>query len=114
MAHDNTVFVGLDVHKDSIAVAYAVGFGEVASLGSIGVLQRDLQRLCHRMQGKAANVEFVYEAGPCGYGLQRQLQAAGFTDVQELPVTQTYRPATRYNRDFRIGAVRAGRDGGSD
>lgn len=29
MAHDNTVFVGLDVHKDSIVAACSVGFGDV-------------------------------------------------------------------------------------
>lgn len=44
--------------------------------------------------------------------LARALEAAGFTDVQRLPVTQTYRPATRYDRDFRMSAVRSGHDGG--
>lgn len=29
MANDTTVFVGLDVHKDSIVAAYSVGTGEV-------------------------------------------------------------------------------------
>lgn len=33
MKHDSTVFVGLDVHKESIVAAYAVGFGEVQVLG---------------------------------------------------------------------------------
>lgn len=32
MANDSTVFVGLDVHKDSIVAAYSVGFGEVCGL----------------------------------------------------------------------------------
>jgi transposase len=79
MSHDNTVFVGLDVHKDSIVAACSVGLGEVSDLGKIGVLQRDMRKLCQRVQSKASHVVFVYEAGPCGYGLQRQLQRAGFT-----------------------------------
>jgi len=79
MAHDNTVFVGLDVHKDSIVAACSVGFGEITTLGNVGTLQRDVQRLCQRMQSKAPEVRFVYEAGPCGYVLQRKLQRAGFT-----------------------------------
>lgn len=101
MAHDNTVFVGLDVHKDSIAVAYSVGFGEVISLGTMGVLQRDLQRLCHKMQSKASNVVFVYEAGPCGYGLQRQLQAAGFTCHVCAPSLIPRKPGDRVKTDRR-------------
>lgn len=78
MDNDSTVFVGLDVHKDSIVAAYSVGFGEVACLGNVGVLNRDIDRLCTRMQSKASRVVFVYEAGPCGYGLQRYLAQKGF------------------------------------
>jgi hypothetical protein len=33
MANHSTVFVELDVHKDSIVAAYSVGFGEVVGLG---------------------------------------------------------------------------------
>ena len=41
MRNDTTVFVGLDVHKDSIVAAYAIGAGEIQDLGNVGVLQRD-------------------------------------------------------------------------
>jgi transposase len=78
MANDSTVFVGLDVHKDSIVAAYSVGFSEVVSLGKVGIRDRDIDRLCSRMQSKASRVMFVYEAGPCGYGLQRYLARKGF------------------------------------
>lgn len=36
MENDSTLYVGLDVHKDSITVAYAIGTGEVELLGKIG------------------------------------------------------------------------------
>lgn len=39
--------------------------------------------------------------------LGRELAAVGFTTVHEQPITQTWRPAARINRDFRIRAVRA-------
>jgi len=63
--------VGLDVHKDSIAVAYAPDDrgAEVVALGAIGPRQSDLDTLIRKRQSKgAATLVFGYEAGPCGYG----------------------------------------------
>src|SRR5258705_10015485 len=73
MEHDSTLYVGLDVHKDSITAAYALGAGEVELLGKIGTTKSDIDRLCKRLQSKARHLRVVYEAGPCGYGLYRQL-----------------------------------------
>jgi transposase len=78
MRNDSTVFVALDVHQKSIVGAFAVNAGEIHDLGNIGTLQRDLDRLCRRMQAKAARVRFVYEAGPCGYAVYRYLTGKGF------------------------------------
>ncbi|WP_428313353.1 IS110 family transposase [Hydrocarboniphaga sp.] len=113
MANDNTVFVGLDVHKESIVAAYSVGFGEVSSIGSIGVLERDIERLCKRMQSKASNVVFVYEAGPCGYGLQRQLSRAGFACHVCAPSLIAKKAGDRVKTDRRdaeklVKALRSG------
>ena len=60
--------VGLDVHKDAIAVACAPeGRGaEVVSLGVIGTRQRDSDKLIRRLESKGATLVFGYEAGPCG------------------------------------------------
>jgi len=77
MRNDTTVYVGLDVHKESIVAAYAVGHGEVQNLGNIGVRDCDIDKLCTRMQSKASKVVWVYEAGPCGFGLQRYLARKG-------------------------------------
>jgi transposase len=73
-------FVGLDVHKDTIAVAIALpGRDEPAYRGEIKhepkALKRWLQRLSDEFGG--AVLLFCYEAGPCGYGLYRRLIEAG-------------------------------------
>jgi transposase len=67
--------VGLDVHKDSIAVAYAPTDGGVAPIpfGTIGTRQCDIDALVRKLQRKGARLVFVYEAGPCGYWLYRYL-----------------------------------------
>jgi transposase len=75
MAHTSTLFVGLDVHKETIAVAY-VGEereAEVIPLGTIGTRQGDIDKLIRKLQGKGQRLHFVYEAGPCGYWLYRSL-----------------------------------------
>lgn len=78
MQNDSTVYVGLDVHKESIIGACAVGFGKVQDLGEVGVREYEWERLCRRVQSKASTVVFVYEAGPCGYSLQRFLGRKGY------------------------------------
>ena len=75
-----TLYVGLDVHKESISVAYAPEDrgADVVSLGAIGPRQSDLDKLVRRLQAKGpATLVFVYEAGPCGYGLYRDLTKKG-------------------------------------
>jgi transposase len=101
MSNDSTVFVGLDVHKESVVVAYAVGDGEVQDLGNVGVLQRDLDRLCTRMQSKGSTVRFVYEAGPCGYGIYRYLRAKGYECRVCAPSLIARKPGDRIKTDRR-------------
>ena len=78
MNEDTKVYVGLDVHKESIAIVQAApGRGPARLVGEIG---HDVNRLIKRLQalGEPEDVHIVYEAGPTGYGLQRKLQALGY------------------------------------
>jgi transposase len=68
MHQSSTLYIGMAVHKDSIAVAsVAQDHGaEVTSLGALGTRQCDSAQLVRNMPSKAPQLIFVYEAGPCG------------------------------------------------
>ena len=64
------LFVGLDVHKDSIAVAYAPQQrgSEIISLGSFGTRHCDVDKFLKKLLIHSSNLSFVYEVGPCDVG----------------------------------------------
>jgi len=79
MPQSRTLSIGMDVHKDSIAVA-SVGqehHAEVTSLGAIGTRQGDIDQLIRNMPSQSQQLVLVYEAGPCGYWLYRSLTQKG-------------------------------------
>ena len=78
MNNNSTLYVGLDVHKESITIAYAINSEPVELMGKIGSTPTDIERLCKRLLSKSSRVIIVYEAGPCGYGLYRRLVKFGF------------------------------------
>src|SRR5687768_8343597 len=78
MSKPITSFVGLDVHKDSTAIAAAKAGRESPQF--IGTVGADLTQLLKALKslGKPETTLVVYEAGPCGYGLARQLCSRGY------------------------------------
>src|ERR1043165_8738715 len=73
-----TSFVGLDVHKDSIAIAVAeAGRQAPRFVGTVGPSLPCLRSALRKI-GSASRTLVVYEAGPCGYGLARRLNAEGY------------------------------------
>ena len=99
-------YVGLDVHKETIAVALAAAGkrGEVRGYGTIANTPGALKALADKLAKSGAALRFCYEAGPCGYGIQRQLSAAGHECVVVAPSLIPRRPGERIKTDRRDAA----------
>jgi Transposase len=104
-----TLYIGLDVHKESIAVAYALDErgADVVSLGAIGTRQCDIDKLIRKLESKGATPVFVYEAGPCGYWLYRYLTRQGFSCHVVAPSLIPRKPGDRVKTDRRDAATLA-------
>lgn len=78
---DADVYVGLDVHKETIAVALADAGrnGEVRHYGEIANSPEAIARLVRKLAKRHQRPEFAHETGPCGYVLYRQLTDLGCT-----------------------------------
>lgn len=98
-----TTFVGLDVHKrtTSVAIAEPQRGGEVRFFGEIPSTPEALQRLVQRLQRNGRRLGFCYEAGPCGYGVYRQLRGLGQDCLVVAPSLIPSRPGDRVKTNRR-------------
>jgi len=103
MRKTTTLCVGLDVHKDSISVAYAEADRPDPPhfVGPIGTRQCDIDKLIRTLQSKADRLLFAYEAGPCGYVLHRHLTQKGLDCQVIAPSLIPKRPGDRVKNDRR-------------
>ena len=102
---DVSIFVGLDVHKDSIDIALveADRKATVRFYGTIGGDLADLEKAVRKLR-KAhpfAAFHFVYEAGPCGYDIYRHLTRAGYECMVVAPSMIPKRSGNRIKTDRR-------------
>jgi transposase len=96
----NTV-VGLDVHKDTVLGGVLPGNAdEVKENFKIENTPKAMERMVDRL-GKGSPLTFVYEAGPCGYELQRHLSSKGFECVVISPGHTPVRTGDRVKTDRR-------------
>jgi transposase len=103
MTPSTTLYVGLAVHKDSIAMAYVAQEhgAEVTYLGPIGTRQGDIDQLIRKMPSKATHLVFVYAAGPCGYWRYRYLTQKGHMCWVVAPSLIPKKAGDRVNTDRR-------------
>ena len=98
-----SAYVGLDVHKDTIAVAVALpGREEPVYRGEIKNQRKSLLRLIRSRSPDAEVLSFCYEAGPCGYGVYREIIDTGHYCEVVAPSLIPRRAGERVKTDRRV------------
>ena len=104
-------YVGLDVHKDTIAVALAYAGREAPeSWGTIPNTKKAISKLVDRLYAEKKTFLLCYEAGPCGYTLYQNLTAMGMDCQVVAPprnekIKTDRRDALRLARLLRAGEL---------
>lgn len=101
--NEHIIFVGLDVHKDSIdvAIAEAGREGDVRLYGTVGGDLGSLDKVMRRLRSRGATLQVVYEAGPCGYEIYRHLSSQGVECVVVAPSLVPKRSGDRVKTNRR-------------
>lgn len=98
---ERTTFVGLDVHKSTIAVTLLRPDREPLEW-SLANQPREIERLARRLKQEAGgDLACYYEAGPCGYALQRELSAKQIPTHVVAPSLIPRKPGERIKTDRR-------------
>jgi transposase len=100
---NRSMFVGLDVHKETIDVSIAEGVrhGEVRHYGVTASDLEPLDKVVRALRAPDRQLHFVYEASPCGFGIYRHLTKHGEDCVVVSPSMIPKRSGDRVKTDRR-------------
>jgi transposase len=101
MQHRQVRYIGLDVHRASVAVAIADEEGAPRSYGNIANDPSAIRTLVRRLGGPDVELRVAYEAGPTGYALHRQLTSMGIECIVVAPSLIPKRPGDKVKTDRR-------------
>src|SRR2546428_5039792 len=98
---NRSMFVGLDVHKETIDVSIAEGdrHGEVRHYGVIASDLEPLDKVVRALRAPDRHLHFVYEVGPCGFVIYRHLTGRGEDCVVVSPPMIPKRSLDRVKTD---------------
>ena len=100
---ENSTFIGMDVHKNSIDIAIAPKGrkAQVRHYGKIDGTLAALDKVVRKLVSQGDRPHFVYEAGPCGYQIYRHLTAKGFDCSVVAPSMVPKQSGNRIKNDRR-------------
>ena len=99
----DSMYIGMDVHQKTIDVTVAEEGrdGKVWRFGTIGGDLKAVDRMLEKLLGYKRALHFVYEAGPCGFVLQRHLKGRGQDCAVVSPTAVPKKSSDRVKTDRR-------------
>jgi transposase len=95
-------YVGIDAHKKNLFIAMLVGAESTPVTWQVANEPGAVRRLVRKFEREApGSIRVFYEAGPCGYALQRQLTTARVSCEVIAPALIPRKPGERVKTDRR-------------
>ncbi len=95
-------YVGMDAHKKDLFIAMLIGREKTPVTWQLANEPGAVRRLIRKLEREApGRVEMCYEAGPCGYALQRQLTTARVSCQVIAPALIPRKPGERIKTNRR-------------
>jgi transposase len=102
MKQSNILFIGMDVHKDSIVISLADDDkSDVRRYGKIGGTLADFSKVLRKLVSTGKSLHFCYEAGPCGYEWYRYIISQGHQCMVVAPALIPKKPGDKVKTDKR-------------
>jgi transposase len=97
-----TTYVGIDAHKKDLFVAMLLGHEQTPVTWQLANEPRAVHRMVRKLERETPGpVRVFYEAGPCGYALQRQITTARVTCDVIAPALMPRTPGERVKTNRR-------------
>jgi transposase len=97
-----TTYVGIDAHKKDLFIAMLVGTQPVPVTWTVANEPNAVRRLVRKLEREApGTVRACYEAGPCGYALQRQMTTPRVSCQVIAPALVPRKPGERVKTNRR-------------
>jgi transposase len=97
-----TTYVGIDAHKKDLFIAMLIGQEKTPVTWQLANERNAVRRLVRKLEREAPGpVNVFYEAGPCGYALQRQVTTSRVSCDVIAPALTPRKPGERVKTNRR-------------